>query len=57
MQNQEIVTFQNVRKSYFLGEVEIKALNDISFSVQKLSYKPYDILRNNPKLDESVVWD
>ncbi len=35
MQNQEIVTFQNVRKSYFLGEVEIKALNDISFSVQK----------------------
>ena len=55
MQNQEIVIFQNVRKSYFLGVVGIKALNYISFSVQKLSYKPYDILRNNPGLDESVV--
>jgi putative ABC transport system ATP-binding protein len=35
MQTQEIVKFQNIHKSYFLGEIEIKALSGISFSVKK----------------------
>ena len=35
MKTDEIVKFHNIHKSYFLGEVEIKALRDISFTVTK----------------------
>ncbi len=35
MNSETLVTFHNIYKSYRLGEVEIKALSDISFSVQK----------------------
>lgn len=33
-----IVTFKNVKKSYFLGESEIEALRDVSFSVKAKSF-------------------
>jgi len=33
-----IVTFKNVKKSYFLGESEIEALRDVNFSVKAKSF-------------------
>ena len=35
MIDEHIVTFEHVKKSYFLGEVEIEALKDISFSIKR----------------------
>ena len=38
MQHNNIVEFKHVKKSYFLGEAEIKALTDVSFTVEKESF-------------------
>ncbi len=34
----EIISFKNIHKSYFLGEHEIKALQNLNFSVKKESF-------------------
>jgi len=35
MRDEDIVTFEHVKKSYFLGEVEIEALKDVSISIKR----------------------
>ena len=35
MKDEDIVIFEHVKKSYFLGEVEIEALKDISISIKR----------------------
>jgi len=37
-EEKHIVTFKNVKKSYFLGESEIEALRDVNFSVKAKSF-------------------
>ena len=34
----EIISFKNIHKSYYLGEHEIKALKNLNFSVKKESF-------------------
>ncbi len=38
MNHNNIVEFKHVKKSYFLGEAEIKALKDVNFTVEKESF-------------------
>ena len=38
MKSNEIVSFHNIHKSYFLGEYEIEALKNLNFSVKKESF-------------------
>jgi len=38
MKSNKIVSFQNIHKSYYLGEHEIKALKNLNFSVKKESF-------------------
>ena len=35
MKDEDIVIFEHVKKSYFLGEVEIEALKDVSISIKR----------------------
>ena len=38
MKSNEIISFKNIHKSYFLGEHKIKALQNLNFSVNKESF-------------------
>ena len=38
MQSDDIISFHNISKNYFIGEHEIKALNNITFSVKRETF-------------------
>ena len=39
------ISFENVKKTYHMGEIDIHALDDVSFEIQQLSQEPVVLVK------------